>query len=179
VVAFELLTGRRPFAADTPVSEALANLNAPVPSAEKLDPALPDGVDRILSRALAKDPSDRPDSCAAFVADLRTAFQCEPSPTLVDTGMPTRRMPAVTPRRRLWLRLGIVSVAGARGALLALAPRRRAGSHRVELAATQRARWASSACGAPTLRASLCRSSLSSCSRHSSASPARRHRAQS
>lgn len=103
VVAFELLTGRRPFAADTPVSEALAHLNAPVPSAEQLDSRLPAGVDRILSRALAKDPSDRPVSCAAFVAQLRAAFQHESGPTLVDTGAPTRRMPAVTTGRSLRL----------------------------------------------------------------------------
>ncbi len=61
VVAFELLTGRRPFEGDTAATEAFAHVNAPVPSAEKIYPELPDGVDEVLERALAKDPDERPD----------------------------------------------------------------------------------------------------------------------
>ncbi len=41
VVAFELLTGRRPFAADTPTTEAFAHLNADVPRPRRRRPALP------------------------------------------------------------------------------------------------------------------------------------------
>ena len=41
VVAFEFLTGRRPFAADTPTTEAFAHLNADVPTATSFDPGLP------------------------------------------------------------------------------------------------------------------------------------------
>ena len=57
VVAFELLTGRRPYAADTPVTEAFAHLNAEIPSAEGVAPTLPPGIDAVFERALAKDPS--------------------------------------------------------------------------------------------------------------------------
>ena len=73
VVAFELLTGRRPFAAETPVTEAFAHLNADVPSAEQIEPTLPAGVDEVLQRALAKDPGDRPATSRDFVAELREA----------------------------------------------------------------------------------------------------------
>jgi eukaryotic-like serine/threonine-protein kinase len=73
VVAFELLTGRRPFAAETPVTEAFAHLNADVPSAEEIEPTLPAGVDEVLQRALAKDPGDRPATSRDFVAELREA----------------------------------------------------------------------------------------------------------
>jgi serine/threonine-protein kinase len=104
VVAFELLTGRRPYAGDTAATEAFAHVNAPVPSAEKIHPALPDGVDEILARALAKDPEDRPASCAGLVADLRDAFRgaaaktrVAPAPPPVAApgapGAPTRRLP--------------------------------------------------------------------------------------
>ena len=41
VVAFELLAGRRPFAGDTPTTEAFAHMHADVPSATALDPGLP------------------------------------------------------------------------------------------------------------------------------------------
>lgn len=108
VVAFELLTGRRPFEGDTAATEAFAHLNAPVPSAEKIHPELPDGVDEVLARALAKDPEDRPATCAELVADLRDAFRGAAAPTrstpaasVLATGVPTRWLPpAVPPRSR-------------------------------------------------------------------------------
>ena len=83
VVAFELLTGRRPFAADTPVTEAFGHLNADVPSAERLEPSLPEGVDEVLQRALSKDPADRPGSSRELVAELRDACDTAGAPTLV------------------------------------------------------------------------------------------------
>jgi eukaryotic-like serine/threonine-protein kinase len=75
VVAFELLTGRRPFEGDTAATEAFAHVNAPVPSAEKIYPELPDGVDEVLERALAKAPDERPETCGELVGELRDAFR--------------------------------------------------------------------------------------------------------
>ena len=74
VVAFELLTGRRPYAADTPLTEAFAHVSAPIPSATAIAPTLNAGVDAVLARALAKEPADRPRSCGELVAGLRAAF---------------------------------------------------------------------------------------------------------
>jgi serine/threonine protein kinase len=68
VVAWELLTGRRPFESDTPTAEAAAHANAPVPS---LSPEL----DPVFQRALSKDPTDRYPTAAAFVDDLRRALE--------------------------------------------------------------------------------------------------------
>ena len=75
VVAFELLTDRRPFEGETAATEAFAHVTAPVPSAELIKPELPDGVDEVLVRALAKSPADRPETCAELVADLRRTFR--------------------------------------------------------------------------------------------------------
>jgi tRNA A-37 threonylcarbamoyl transferase component Bud32 len=74
VVAFELLTGTRPFAGDTPAVEASAHVHAPVPSASSRRPDLPPQVDAVFRRALAKDPAERYSSCAKLVADLRRAL---------------------------------------------------------------------------------------------------------
>ena len=98
VVAFELLTGRRPFEGDTAATEAFAHVTAPVPSAETIYPDLPDGVDEVLERALAKDPEDRPGTCGALVAELRDAFRGAATktrvapPPVVATRPPTRRI---------------------------------------------------------------------------------------
>ena len=75
VIAFELLTGRRPFEGETAATQALAHVTAPVPSAERIDPGLPEGVDDVLARGLAKDPADRPSSCAELVSELRVALE--------------------------------------------------------------------------------------------------------
>ncbi len=75
VVAFELLTDRRPFEGETAATEALAHVTAPVPSAELIEPGLPDGVDEVLARALAKDPADRPATCGELVSELRSTFR--------------------------------------------------------------------------------------------------------
>ena len=97
VVAFELLTGRRPFEGDTPTTEAFAHLNADVPSATALDPMLPASVDDVFERALAKDPESRPATAQALVADLRQALAAAqraevPAPPIIDPGEPTRRL---------------------------------------------------------------------------------------
>jgi eukaryotic-like serine/threonine-protein kinase len=104
VVAFELLTGRRPFAGETPATQAFAHLHAEVPSATELDSSLPPAVDAVFARALAKEPAARPATCGELVADLRAAFASvdggpaptdgAPTPTLLlpATGEPTKRV---------------------------------------------------------------------------------------
>jgi serine/threonine-protein kinase len=105
VVAFELLTGRRPFAAETPVTEAFAHLNADVPSAEELEPTLPAGVDEVLQRALSKAPEDRPATSRDLVAELRDACDAatttivRPPPTPVTAVPPASPPPPARPTR--------------------------------------------------------------------------------
>jgi len=74
VVAWELLTGERPFKGDTPAAEASAHVHAPVPSISAQRPDLPQELDAVFERALAKDPRARYPSAADFVADLRSAL---------------------------------------------------------------------------------------------------------
>src|SRR5881392_1204457 len=73
VVAYELLTGSRPFEADSPTAEAAAHVNAPVPSVSARADVPPE-IDRSCARALAKNPAERFGSCADFVAALRAAY---------------------------------------------------------------------------------------------------------
>jgi serine/threonine-protein kinase len=80
-VAFELLTGRRPFEAESPTAEATLHASEPPPHASELDPSLPAAVDTVLQRALAKSPDARPGSAKALVGGLRTALLEEEAPT--------------------------------------------------------------------------------------------------
>jgi predicted Ser/Thr protein kinase len=98
VVAFELLTGRRPFASETATTEALAHLHAPVPKASSYSSGLSPDVDRIFARALAKDPAERPTTGLELVAGLRRALEsAEPAVAVraapvVEHPAPTRRL---------------------------------------------------------------------------------------
>ncbi|HET7856544.1 MAG TPA: serine/threonine-protein kinase [Gaiellaceae bacterium] len=76
VVAYELLTGRRPFESNSPTAEATAQVHAPIPRiSEHAD--LPPTLDPVFERALAKDPADRFPTCSEFVDALREALQGE------------------------------------------------------------------------------------------------------
>jgi eukaryotic-like serine/threonine-protein kinase len=102
VVAFELLTGRRPFEGDTPTTEAFAHLNATIPRAMDVDPTLPPALDTVFESALAKVPSERPATAGELVRRLRDAFEREsekPVPTLVLTPPSREPVPSRIVRR--------------------------------------------------------------------------------
>jgi eukaryotic-like serine/threonine-protein kinase len=128
VVAWELLTGRRPFAADTPTTEALAHVNAPVPSPSEANRALPRQLDPIFARALAKDPGARYATAAEFVGDLRRALDDAAGDTWIEpprvATAATRVAPAAgATNGRRWLLAALAAVllaAGAAAALLAV-----------------------------------------------------------
>jgi serine/threonine protein kinase len=73
VIAFQLLTGTRPFKADSPASLLHTIVYGSRPSAHAQNRALPSRVDGVFFRALRKRPEDRYGSCAEFVAALASA----------------------------------------------------------------------------------------------------------
>ena len=99
-VAFELLTGRRPFERESPAAEATAHAREEAPSARDLEPRLPAAVDTVFARGLAKRPEERYPTCAAFVADLLAALAARPSTTTTVAAAPTARTAHHTTRYR-------------------------------------------------------------------------------
>jgi len=79
VIVYELLTGRVPFQADTPLAVALAHLSQAPPPARTLNPALSRAVEAALSRALAKQASDRFPSGADMVRSVTDALAGDPA----------------------------------------------------------------------------------------------------
>jgi serine/threonine protein kinase len=73
-VAFELLCGTPPFGQDQGLTVMYAQLYAPPPMASARRPDLPAAADRVLARALAKNPADRYPGCAQFAEELQTAL---------------------------------------------------------------------------------------------------------
>jgi serine/threonine-protein kinase len=70
VVLYELLTGQKPYAAETPVAVALKQLNDPLVQPSVYAPTIPDEIERVLYKALASDPGDRYENMAEFQKTL-------------------------------------------------------------------------------------------------------------
>jgi serine/threonine-protein kinase len=71
VVLFELLTGRKPYSADTPLAVALKVMSEPLPRPSSMVPEIPEEVEKVLYKTLARDPQDRFEDMKA----LRKALQ--------------------------------------------------------------------------------------------------------
>ena len=72
---FELLTGRPPFTGDSPVAVAYQHVreNAPTPSSVASD--VPEALDRVVLKALAKDRTARYQTADEFRADLEAVLR--------------------------------------------------------------------------------------------------------
>ncbi len=72
VVFYEMLTGRRPYEADTPMAVMLKHITDPLPRPRQYVPDLPDTVESVLLKALAKQPEDRFANMDAFAQALES-----------------------------------------------------------------------------------------------------------
>ena len=71
IMLYQLCTGKLPFEGDTPMAVALMHVNTPLPRPRLANPNLPQQVEAVLVRALAKDQNLR----YASMAELNQAFQ--------------------------------------------------------------------------------------------------------
>jgi tetratricopeptide (TPR) repeat protein len=85
IVLYEMITGRVPFEADTPLAIVLKMLAEPLPPPSTLKPELNPAIERVLLKALAKNQVDRFASCADFLAAWKQALiEAEKSPQVVN-----------------------------------------------------------------------------------------------
>jgi serine/threonine protein kinase len=77
VVIYELMVGCVPFNADTPYAIVHDHIYKPLPLPSKVNPAVPLGVERVLLKALAKEPEARYRSVVEMVAAFREAVETE------------------------------------------------------------------------------------------------------
>jgi len=70
IVFYELVTGQRPYTADTPAAVFLKQSNDPLPRPRSFVPGLPEEVEKVLYKALAKKPEERYASMGEFAAAL-------------------------------------------------------------------------------------------------------------
>lgn len=75
VVMYEMLTGRVPFDADTPVSVALKHMQEKPVEPVKLNPSIPFAVNQIIMKAMEKEPSLRYQTATEMIKDLGMALK--------------------------------------------------------------------------------------------------------
>ncbi|MBN1963619.1 MAG: serine/threonine protein kinase [Anaerolineae bacterium] len=75
VVLFELVTGREPFHADTPMAMLLKQITEPMPSPRAYRPDLPPAVETVILKATLKDPSGRYPAAGDFGAAFHEALR--------------------------------------------------------------------------------------------------------
>lgn len=77
VTLYEMLTGKPPFKAPTPLGLLMAHMNEPIPDIRAARRDLPDALQEVIERGLAKDPRQRTQSAGALADDLTTALAGE------------------------------------------------------------------------------------------------------
>ena len=75
IVMYEMLTGRVPFDADTPVSIALKHMQEKPVEPIKLNPTIPFAINQIIVKAMQKDPAARYQSATEMLKDLGMALK--------------------------------------------------------------------------------------------------------
>ena len=70
IVFYEMVTGRKPYVADTPLAVLFKQASEPLPRPKQFVPVLPDKVEQIILKALAKKPEDRFQTMGEFAVAL-------------------------------------------------------------------------------------------------------------
>ncbi len=93
VILFEMLTGRVPFSADTPFATVHDHIYAPLPLPSTINPDIDPDVERMLLKALAKEPDDR----FATADDLLKALESTLGPQIATASAITGTTPEIIP----------------------------------------------------------------------------------
>ena len=72
IVAFEMLTGEKPFIGDSPIQIAYMHVNQEIPSLRSKRKEIPEALDALIGRATDRDPDKRPHNAGEFLAALET-----------------------------------------------------------------------------------------------------------
>ena len=96
VVLFEMLTGSLPFTGEVPLAIANQHVGTPAPAVRQLNPAVPARLERVVERALSKEPARRYGSAAEMKAALTDPPATDPARTLT---APASQTPAPAPTR--------------------------------------------------------------------------------
>ncbi|MDZ7636916.1 MAG: protein kinase [Bryobacterales bacterium] len=112
VIAFELLSGEKPFVAETLPALLYRIAHQPSPDATLLNRSLSPAIGKVLERAMAKEAADRFPSCLTFVDALAEACATSPGWHALPRGMSQTPRRWAMPRKRRLSPLAILRAKG-------------------------------------------------------------------
>ena len=98
IMLFQILTGQLPFDGDNPMATVLKHLQDPVPHLRSINARIPQTVENIVLKSLAKNPEDRFESVAELNEFFQAALRGKPIP---DIDFPTEALSGEAVRARL------------------------------------------------------------------------------
>ncbi|HEV8064646.1 MAG TPA: Stk1 family PASTA domain-containing Ser/Thr kinase [Acidimicrobiales bacterium] len=121
VVLYEMVTGRPPFLADTPVAIAYKHVSENAVPPRQHEPRLPEALEAVIMRAMAKNPANRYPTADDFYLDLERFARGEPVQAEA-AGDATTALAAGGAATVLQPEVGAAALAGAGGAVAAMTP---------------------------------------------------------
>jgi len=102
IILYEMVTGRVPFVADTPLAVILKHINDPLPLPSMIKTDIPESIERVILKALAKEPGDRYSTAAEFLAAWKRALEekdtIRRAPERISSPAPRAGTPAPAPK---------------------------------------------------------------------------------
>jgi len=101
-VLYEMLTGQKPFPGETITTVIYKIMNENPPPARNFQKNLPEGLEAVLQKALAKEPAGRFQTCREMVDELKKSMNFAPAATLARApGSIPVPLPATGPAKRV------------------------------------------------------------------------------
>jgi hypothetical protein len=113
VILYEMATGRVPFDADTPFAIIMKHINDPLPMPRSVNPNVPEAVEKVILKALSKNPDDRYQTATDLAKALQSAIGVTDEATLRAVPVTTiaPKAPVVAPPPLPPERLGVPAMA--------------------------------------------------------------------
>ncbi len=92
VILYEMVTGKQPYKADTPLAVAIKHMTEPVPRILQANPSLPVWMEKVISTAMAKNRDDRFSTAIEMVETIKAFMRGESSPATLKAEKPTQKI---------------------------------------------------------------------------------------
>jgi len=115
IILYEMVTGRKPYEAVTPMAVLLQKMTEPLPRPRQINPALPEALERVLVKSLAKEPGNRYQTAAEFGLALQNLIQPAAGSTPLaggGTAGEEASPPGLLNRRNLLIAAGVLLACG-------------------------------------------------------------------
>ncbi|MBK8782514.1 MAG: serine/threonine-protein kinase [Anaerolineales bacterium] len=94
VILYEMVTGKQPYKADTPLAVAIKHMTEPVPRILQANPSLPVWMEKVISTAMAKDRDDRFSTAVEMVETIKAFMRGETTPATIKAEKVTQKISA-------------------------------------------------------------------------------------